>query len=254
MDSHEGLQTNPRSLHKYLYCHGEPVNNTDPSGKAVYVVTRPLDMAGLRRVPGLAAHVYLAFDAEGITNLRMWNDAVADSADTQQHPNTYGITYRWNDSPVTMSFHPRSVLNGDYTGAYYGPTVTPSSYVAYNASIDIAAFSSSGTGYNRHMVASGDRLQSDIFHFAVASRNANNNARPDPDRYSFVINNCGSWADHVLQANGVEFPDRTINSGMGLGGWGSGIGYAAHAGARAAGSGALGPGLQLINIILNGFL
>jgi RHS repeat-associated protein len=32
MDSYEGSQGTSLSLHKYLYCHGNPVNGTDPSG------------------------------------------------------------------------------------------------------------------------------------------------------------------------------------------------------------------------------
>jgi RHS repeat-associated protein len=32
MDTFEGHQSDPLSLHKYLYAHGDPVNNTDPSG------------------------------------------------------------------------------------------------------------------------------------------------------------------------------------------------------------------------------
>ena len=33
MDSFEGSQKHPQSLHKYLYCHGNPINGTDPSGQ-----------------------------------------------------------------------------------------------------------------------------------------------------------------------------------------------------------------------------
>jgi RHS repeat-associated protein len=33
MDSFEGSQSDPLSLHKYLYCHANPVNMSDPSGK-----------------------------------------------------------------------------------------------------------------------------------------------------------------------------------------------------------------------------
>jgi RHS repeat-associated protein len=33
MDTHEGTQTDPLSLHKYLYAHADPVNNIDPSGQ-----------------------------------------------------------------------------------------------------------------------------------------------------------------------------------------------------------------------------
>ncbi len=33
MDPYTGNMTDPQSLHKYLYCHGNPVNCIDPSGK-----------------------------------------------------------------------------------------------------------------------------------------------------------------------------------------------------------------------------
>ena len=32
LDSYEGQQEEPLSLHKYLYCHGSPINGADPSG------------------------------------------------------------------------------------------------------------------------------------------------------------------------------------------------------------------------------
>ena len=32
MDTYEGNQSDPLSLHKYLYCHANPINGTDPSG------------------------------------------------------------------------------------------------------------------------------------------------------------------------------------------------------------------------------
>lgn len=36
-DTEDGDNEDPASLHKYLYCHAEPVNNTDPSGHAELV-------------------------------------------------------------------------------------------------------------------------------------------------------------------------------------------------------------------------
>jgi len=33
MDSFEGDRQDPLSLHKYLYCAGDPINRIDPSGK-----------------------------------------------------------------------------------------------------------------------------------------------------------------------------------------------------------------------------
>lgn len=38
MDSYEGSNQDPLSLHKYLYCHANPINNIDPAGAAVYKV------------------------------------------------------------------------------------------------------------------------------------------------------------------------------------------------------------------------
>jgi hypothetical protein len=32
MDTYQGRQTDPLSLHKYLYCQANPINHTDPSG------------------------------------------------------------------------------------------------------------------------------------------------------------------------------------------------------------------------------
>jgi hypothetical protein len=36
MDTYEGSQSDPLSLHKYLYCHDNPVDMVDPSGQDVY--------------------------------------------------------------------------------------------------------------------------------------------------------------------------------------------------------------------------
>ena len=38
MDSFEGNNEDPLSLHKYLYCHGNPVNGFDPSGHEFNII------------------------------------------------------------------------------------------------------------------------------------------------------------------------------------------------------------------------
>lgn len=43
MDSYEGNSQDPQSLHKYLYCHADPVNNSDPLGLEVQHAARDLD-------------------------------------------------------------------------------------------------------------------------------------------------------------------------------------------------------------------
>ncbi len=42
-DSYEGSQTDPLSLHKYLYCQGDPVNGTDPTGHDDFTVGGQLE-------------------------------------------------------------------------------------------------------------------------------------------------------------------------------------------------------------------
>ncbi len=38
MDSFAGNKNDPRSLHKYLYCHDNPINNVDPTGLYAYLL------------------------------------------------------------------------------------------------------------------------------------------------------------------------------------------------------------------------
>ena len=40
MDAFEGRQTDPQSIHKYLYAADDPVNQIDPSGHAAYFIER----------------------------------------------------------------------------------------------------------------------------------------------------------------------------------------------------------------------
>jgi len=59
MDSYEGNRSDPLSLHKYLYCAADPVNNTDPSGNMTLAAQVPTfgtmsALAGLS-LPSLAS-------------------------------------------------------------------------------------------------------------------------------------------------------------------------------------------------------
>ena len=40
VDTFEGEVIDPQSLHKYLYCHADPVNRTDPTGRVLPHRTR----------------------------------------------------------------------------------------------------------------------------------------------------------------------------------------------------------------------
>ncbi len=43
MDSYEGTQTDPPSLHKYLYANNNPINKNDPSGQMALAIGMTLD-------------------------------------------------------------------------------------------------------------------------------------------------------------------------------------------------------------------
>jgi hypothetical protein len=219
MDTYGGKQDEPRSLHKYTYCHDNPVSYVDPSGRYVYVRTRPLDINVARNFPGEAVHVYLAFD-DSFTGLdeQDWVNLVHSEDDPVSSANSYGIVYQSDPKLTTFSFHPKSVLTGDSSANTWFTVSTPSSYVAYNAPIDKAAFNRLGAGYNGWNVAAGKDIQFQLYKFAIASRNKNNNGNPDPQRYEFTTFNCGSWVQYVLANNGIPFPDAAINEGVGLGG------------------------------------
>ena len=48
MDTFPGMQFEPASLHKYLYCEGNPVGNWDPSGEDTYTLFETTAKIGLR--------------------------------------------------------------------------------------------------------------------------------------------------------------------------------------------------------------
>jgi len=221
-------------VHKYLYAQGDPIDHVDPSGKSVYVCTRPLNIKGLENLGNNGCHVFLAFDSEGM-DLNVWENLVRESCDLSKHPNSYGEVYSINASLVAFSFHPKSVLTGDESEQYYGTILTPSSYVAYSDAIDLNAFDKSGTGYNKWKVATGQEMQMWMYKDATKSRDKNNNGTPDPMAYEFTIFNCGSWVDINLARHGLAFPDKSINRGVGIAKSGtaaSSTGYVINAAAR----------------------
>ena len=55
MDTYEGNNEDPLSLHKYLYCQGNPVDNDDPSGHDIGEMLSVMSIsAGLDALPGLS--------------------------------------------------------------------------------------------------------------------------------------------------------------------------------------------------------
>ena len=64
MDTYEGSCSDPLSLHKYLYCHGDPVNYTDPTGRTENLGSMLVNMSikiGLFTAQWAAKHPKTAF-------------------------------------------------------------------------------------------------------------------------------------------------------------------------------------------------
>ncbi|MFA7486158.1 MAG: RHS repeat-associated core domain-containing protein [Phycisphaerae bacterium] len=72
MDPYSGNTQDPQSLHKYLYCHANPVNATDPSGKFIGGIADCISTALIRATlyvmdngPKLFAYTWAAFKITG---------------------------------------------------------------------------------------------------------------------------------------------------------------------------------------------
>ena len=64
MDTYEGTREQPQSLHKYLYCDGNPENGVDPSGLTLWLCTRKT--ADEAPVYGFGRHCYIWDDRTNV--------------------------------------------------------------------------------------------------------------------------------------------------------------------------------------------
>jgi hypothetical protein len=77
MDSYEGDNEDPLSLHKYLYCHGNPVNGIDPSGHdfdLISVMSSMYIRANLAAASFMTFHGTVAETALFVTALSFMQD------------------------------------------------------------------------------------------------------------------------------------------------------------------------------------
>ncbi len=73
-DTFAGSLQDPQSLHKYLYCHANPVNAIDPTGRMTLVetvvsITNLLVIRAMELAPTIAAYTWAATKIAGITFL-----------------------------------------------------------------------------------------------------------------------------------------------------------------------------------------
>jgi RHS repeat-associated protein len=222
LDPFSGNHSDPQSLHKYSYCHDSPLNLSDPSGEAVWVVTRPLNISGARRLAPTLEHVFLVFTEDGLTpgEITAWQKRVSEANNPANLPHDPagnilvmpGIyPYSGITDVVTFSYHPVNVLL-NVSGGQFSET----SYVAYNDAVDIQAFKNPGPQARRYQVisCSADE-QFTLYEDAISSRNINNQAPKsiEPEGYYLTSFNCGSWSRHIVGYPG--FPEAAANIGIG---------------------------------------
>jgi len=70
LDPYSGNNLDPQSLHKYLYCHADPVNGIDPSGQ---LTLTELKVSVSIYIKSMATMVKAAFAAGGAAIGRLWN-------------------------------------------------------------------------------------------------------------------------------------------------------------------------------------
>ena len=162
-DTYKGDNEDPLSIHKYLYAHGNPVISSDPSGRAVWLVTRPLSIGGLSLLAPVAVHVFLAFDdnLSGSSGdpLPGWKSEVQNDNQNVGKIDPAVLakwgSYQSDSHLTTLSFHPYSVAAGNGEKNQGGVFGTSGSCVAYNAPEDHDAFYNAGGnawGYKRYWI------------------------------------------------------------------------------------------------------
>ena len=80
-----GMPVDPRTLHKYLYAGGDPVNAKDPTGRSDVNDTAQVDLALLGYIQKVAATATLEerlYFCTGLTILYMYNNPGATTVDT----------------------------------------------------------------------------------------------------------------------------------------------------------------------------
>ena len=188
------------------FVYNNAINNVDRLGNDVTIAYRKLGIRTLRldKWFPVAGHVFLAFDNNNMSTL--WEKTLKDLG--------YG-----SQKLYTFSFHPDSVRTHTEKGNQAGVAYTVTTYVDRNNTVyDIPAYNDGSA--HKIPVTTNECEQIAIFKKAHESWLKNPGGQVDKGAYSFLIHNCGSWAQETVQAAGVEWPLAAyfLNGGIGLGG------------------------------------
>jgi RHS repeat-associated protein len=109
MDSYEGNSGDPLSLHKYLYCHGDSVNDVDPSGRVVGGLTETVSVSGIqansRTLEGIGVAAFKAGATRAISGYILKTGSYGIlGGDGIQHCGTNRLCGRRSHSQPTRCF------------------------------------------------------------------------------------------------------------------------------------------------------
>ena len=188
------------------FVENRPINLVDPFGADAFVAYRRLGIRGLGWTHKVTGHVYLAFNNNNMDDDSAWKEVLQELGYARQP---------WH----TFSFHPDSVRSKTSEGNKVLVLYTGTSWVDRdNLEADIQPV---GRGDASLILITKDSCeQVALFRAAHKSYIANQGNGNDRGHYSFMVNNCGSWAKGIVTSAGLEWPTGAtfLNSGTGLGG------------------------------------
>jgi len=188
----------------YRVVNDNPIRYVDALGKDVFVAYRPLHLDPpwdfLNKLFPNVGHVYLAFNNNHMGNL--WSQAITR------------LGYN-NATWHTFSFHPLEVQTKSSEDNLLGVSVTVSSVVIIDDyGVDIRPIENGSA--KKYLVTKTECDQIALFKKAVNSANIGGE---DQGPYSFIVNNCGSWAKSIIgNADKGSINWSEINGGAGNGG------------------------------------
>jgi RHS repeat-associated protein len=190
----------------YAFVGNQPVNQIDPLGTDAFVAYRRLGIKGLGWTHRVTGHVYLAFNNDNMDGNPGWQQVLQELGYSRQD---------WH----TFSFHPDSVRTGTSAGNKVLVLYTGTSWVdPNNIDADIRPIRD---GAAQLILLTKDPCeQVALFRAAHKSYLANQGGNNDRGYYSFMINNCASWAKGIVEGAGLEWPTsaRFLNGGTAVGG------------------------------------
>ena len=191
----------------YGFVLNRAIDRIDKLGTNVYIAYRPLDVDFLRTLFPVAGHVYLAFDDENMGDPSIWTKTLTE------------LNYSRRDWH-TFSFHPDSVRTKTSAGNKVSVVYTDTSWVDRNNEKSDVIPIRKGDAF-KILVTKDPCEQAAIFRQAHKSYLANSGGYGGDGDYSFVINNCGSWAKSIIEEANAKWPKSAsflLNAGTGLNG------------------------------------